>query len=187
MSRLPLSKRVIVMLVVVGVAAATSLVLALATASAGSDRPMPSPLIGLTVGVIAGGIYLALANNKRMEFGDDGARRAALAPVSDGSARVIVFRRGFMGKLVGIDVYIDGAMCTQLKSPRFAALTVTPGPHDLETKVQGKRSAPLAIEAVSGQTTMIEIEVGVARNTPVQRTDTPTLRATLAKTPMVTA
>ena len=189
MKTLPLSKQLIFVAIVFGVAMLTSFVLAfIASAAAGrSGQPLPSPIIGLSLGVVAGAVYLGLAGNKRVALASGDARQAALAPVGDGSARVIVFRRGFVGKLAGVDVYLDGAARTQLKSPRFAALTVSPGVHTLETRMQNKPSKALAVEAFANATVIVEIEVGMKQATPVQRTDDAGLRAVLASTPMVVA
>ena len=189
MKKLPLSKQLIFVGIVVGVAMLTSFVLAFfAAAAAGrSGQPLPSPIIGLSLGVVAGAIYLGLAGNKRVALASGDARQAALAPVVDGTARLIVFRRGFVGKLAGVDVYLDGEVRTQLKSPRFAALTVEPGTHTLETRVQNKSSKPFALEAVANTTAIVEIEVGLKQQLLVQRADDANLRAVLVGTPMVIA
>ncbi|RMB51901.1 hypothetical protein C8J44_2926 [Sphingomonas sp. PP-CE-3A-406] len=189
MKKLPLSKQLIFVGIVFGVAMLTSFVLAFfAAAAAGrSGQPLPSPIIGLSLGVVAGAIYLGLAGNRRVALASGTARQAALAPVVDGSARLIVFRRGFVGKLAGVDVYLDGEVRTQLKSPRFAALTVTPGVHALETRMHNKPSASLTVEAIANATTIIEVEVAMKQATPVQRGDDADLRAVLAGTPMVVA
>ena len=189
MKKLPLSKQLTFVGIVLGVAMLTSFVLAFfAAAAAGrSGQPLPSPIIGLSLGVVAGAIYLGLAGNKRVALASGDARQAALAPVADGTARLIVFRRGFIGKLAGVDVYVDGEARTQLKSPRFAALTVSPGIHTLEAKVQNKPSRAVTVEAFANATAIVEIEVGMKQATPVQRTDDAGLRAVLASTPMVVA
>ena len=189
MKKLPLSKQIMFGVIVGGVAMATSFLLALfASAAAGrSGQPLPSPIIGLSFGVVAGMIYLGLSGTRRVALAGRDAREAALAPVVDGSARLIVFRRGFVGKLAGVDVYVDGEERTQLKSPRFAALTVTPGVHALETRMHNKPSAALTVDAIANTTAIIEVEVGMKQATPVRRVDDAGLRAVLAGTPMVVA
>ena len=59
------------------------------------------------------------------------------APVDAGTARVLVRRAGVMGRAVGIDVAMNGVTFAQLRSPRFAMLSVPPGRHVLSAANTG--------------------------------------------------
>lgn len=186
MKKLPLSKQITFALIIAGVAAFTSFVLSFTVAaiSDGADRPGPSPLIGLSFGVVAGMIYLALSGNRAVALADDAARRAALTPVNNESARLLVYRQGFVGKLAGVDVQVDGAVRTQLKSPRFAALSVAPGRHTLVAEVQNKRSDPLELTLAANDTVAVQIVMTLGKpKLALQNTDA--ARQTLAQVPMV--
>jgi hypothetical protein len=187
--KLPVSKQITFGLIVAGVAAVTSFLLAfmVAASSRGADQPAPSPLIGLCLGVVAGAMYLGLSGNRRVTFADDAARRAALAPVGDGTARLLVYRQGFIGKLAGVDVHVDGEVRTQLKSPRFAALEVSPGPHTLVSEVHNKRSRPLALTVSANEIAAVQIVVSLFGKTRLMRQDVEAVRPKLAQMPMVQA
>lgn len=189
MKKLPLRKQIIFALIVGGVAFATSALLAFfaAAAAGGRAQPGPSPLIGLSFGVVAGVIYLALAGNKKMAMADAGSRSAALMPVADGTAQLLVYRQGFVGKLAGVNVYVDDELRTQLKSPRFASLSVPPGRHVLVTEVQNKRSEPLELTVAPNETAAVQILVTLGKSALSRQDDVAAVRATLADMPMVAA
>lgn len=191
MKKLPLSKQITFGVIVGGVAFATSFLLALlasaASAKSGMAQPGPSPLIGLSFGVVAGVIYLALSNNRSVAIADGGARAAALRPVGDGMGQLLVFRQGFVGKLAGVDIYVDGAVRTQLKSPRFAALTVAPGAHTVQSEVQNKKSDVIEVVVGANETVAVEIAVSLGKSRLVRRDDVAAVRAALANVPMVAA
>jgi len=187
MKKLPLSKQLTFAAIVVGVAMLTSFLLALLrSAAAGqSGQPLPSPLIGLTLGVVAGAAYLGLAGNRKVALASDDSRKAALEPVTDGTARLIVFRKGFYGKLAGIDVMVDGATRAQLKSPRFAVLPLTPGIHEIGARVQGKDAQPLTLNLAPDETIVVELSTGLKGPALAPAGPLATMRDTLAAIPMV--
>lgn len=83
----------------------------------------------MPLGMGAGLSYLLLGNNRKVIVATRNVRQAALdaPPPTDGTARLIVVRQSPMGMLVGVDVAVDGVTVTQLKSPRFAILSIAPG------------------------------------------------------------
>ncbi len=187
MKKLPLSKQITFAAIVVGVAMLTSFLLALLrSAAAGqSGQPLPSPLIGMTLGVVAGAIYLGVAGNRKVALASDESRTAALEPVTDGTARLIVFRNGFYGKLAGIDVTVDGATRMQLKSPRLAVLPLTPGVHEVGARVQGKDAQPLRLDLAPNETIIVQLSTGLKGPALVPAGTLATMRDTLASIPMV--
>lgn len=146
-------------------------------------------LLGM-VAVLAGVgvlIYLGLRGNKSVAMADDAARTRALADEPVDAARLIVVREGFIGKMSGMDVMVDGRVLTQLKSPRFAVLPLDPGAHRVEVKVAmtPKPIGPVDLDLAAGETAVVRIvaELGAAR---LERERwSPALRATLARIPMV--
>jgi hypothetical protein len=191
MKKLPLSKQLTLIAIVGGVALITSFLLSLlaaaASAKSGVAQPGPSPLIGLCFGVVAGGIYIGLSNNRRVALADDDARAAAMRPVTDDGAQLLVYRQGFVGKLAGVDIHVDGVVRTQLKSPRFASLPVTPGAHTLQSEVQNKKSDVLEFMVAAGGTVAVEIVVALGKTRLVRHDDLAAVRARLAQVPMVAA
>ena len=188
MKKLPLSRQITFALIVVGVAMLTSFLLAFTVAalSGRSGHPLPSPLIGLSLGVVAGVIYIALSNNRKVPVAGAAARQSALAPVTDGSARLLVYRQGFVGKLAGVDVYVDGEVRTQLKSPRFAALLLAPGSHTVQSEVQSKRSDAMDVTVAPNETVAVQIVMSLGK-TKLVRQDAEAVRGAVAKIPMVQA
>ena len=181
-------QQVVLVLIVVGTAAIVSLLVGLlAAAGPRQDGVAPSPLPGLSLGIVAGAIYVGLAGNRKMSLADAATRAAALAPVGGGSTCVIVFRQGFVAKLQGIDVLVDGTVRTQLKSPRFAVLAMAPGERMVETQMMGKRSEPLRLTLAAGETVAVQVHVGLGKARPERRLDVDAVRAALAATPMVVA
>jgi len=187
--KLPLSKQLTLGAVVGGTAFLVSATLSAITAGVPADRQTtPTWFIGLIFGSVAGAVYLMLSGNRSVPLADDAARTAALAgPADPAGAQLLVMRQGFVGKLAGVDVSVDGRVATQLKSPRFAALAVTPGRHELVAAVQNRRSEPLAVEVAAGETAVVRLTVGLGKLELVREPDLATARRALATVPMVTA
>src|SRR5262249_50539168 len=88
---------------------------------------------------------------------DDAVRRAAVGGVAPpGQALLYVYREGFVGKLVGWDVSLDGSALAQLRSPRFTQAVVSPGAHTLKVSLGGLagsqvKPAETTFEAQSGE------------------------------------
>ncbi|MBB5712285.1 hypothetical protein [Sphingomonas xinjiangensis] len=189
MKKLSLRQQIIMGLIMGGVAFVTSASLAFFQAAAGvpADKTTNTWFIGLSFGVVVSVIYMALAGNRRVPIADAATREAALRPLSDGTGRLIVYRHGFIGKAAGVDVSVDGAVRTQLKSPRFAALSLTPGRHVIETEVQNRRSDPMEIAIGANETVVVQVIVTFGKTKLVQQQDFDGMRASLSKTPMVQA
>ena len=108
-----------------------------------------------------------------------------LAGPAAGAAQLLVYRQGFVGKLAGVDILVDGEVATQLKSPRFAALMLTPGRHELMAEVQGKRTKPLPIDLASGETAAVRVNMAIGRADLIREPDLVAVRRTLAGVSMV--
>jgi hypothetical protein len=187
MTKLPLSKQLIFVAIVGGVAFVVSALLGMLAAAAGPNAEhTTSPwFIGMIFGVVAGTIYLALAGNRKVALAGDADRARALAGPQTGEAQLLVVREGFVGKLAGVDVLVDGAPATQLKSPRFAALSVAPGRHEVVATVQGKPTEPLILTLEAGEAAVIRIDMAIGRAKLAREPDVVEARRRLATIPMV--
>jgi hypothetical protein len=187
-NRPPIRTQLIAGAIVAGVAFLTSGALAFFIAASGAPRTTPTWLTGLCLGVVAGAIYLALSGNRSVRAVDGPERDRALAGAAPDAAQILVYREGFVGKLAGVDVSVDGVVRTQLKSPRFAALAVSPGRHDLVASAQGRSSPPAQVEVGAGETAVVRIAMGLSvRLTLIRETDVAGARRKLAGVAMVAA
>ena len=189
MTKLPLSKQLTFVAIVGGVAFVVSTLLGMLAAAAGpnAERGTPSWFIGMVLGVTVGSFYLLLAGNRKVRLAGGAERIRALGGPEAGQAQLLVVREGFIGKLAGVDVLIDGAPVTQLKSPRFAALPLAPGRHEVVARVQGKSTEPLTVDAGAGETVVVRIEMGIGKAKLTREHDVAAARQRVAKIPMVAA
>lgn len=182
-----MNRSLMFVVIVVAVSFTASFLFSFAITAAGgtvTDRWAPV-FIGLSLGAVAGAIALALKGNRKVAMADGAARTAALRDVQDGGARLLVVRQGFVGKLAGVDVAVDGTVRTQLKSPRFAALALAPGRHAVTASVQGKTTDPVTLDLAPGETAALRIEVGLGKVAIQREADVVALRTVLAGVPMV--
>ena len=188
LKKLPLSKQLIFAAIVGGVTFVISALLGALTARVpASEHMTPTWFTGLLFGAVAGVVYLMVSGNRAMPLADDATRAAALAGPGGDAAQLLVVRRGYVGKLAGVDVLVDGVVATQLKSPRFAALRLAPGSHEVVATVQGKATSPQVIDLAAGETAVIRIDMAIGRAQLVREPDVAALRRVLADVPMIAA
>jgi len=98
-----------------------------ATGIRGSNMPT---LSGLGAFAITTYLLANLAGNRSgpSATADQRAKALAAQPPA-GKALLYLYREGFVAKLAGMNVSIDGRVVAQLKSPRFTCITVAPGTH----------------------------------------------------------
>ena len=107
---------------------ALSFVLGLAASASGQPLGSPIWLPGLIFGAIVTFAMANLVGTKGSKAATPAQKEAALAfRAEPGQALLIVFREGFVGKAVGLNLELDDAAVAQLKSPRFTALSIAPG------------------------------------------------------------
>jgi len=154
--------------------------------TAGAARHPDPTFAAAAIGMVAGIVYLRFSGNRPMPVADSAARAAALAtaPPPD-AARLLVVRQSMLATMIGIDVLVDDVVMTQLRSPRFAILTLSPGRHEVVAAVQGRRVKPITLDLAAGETAVVRIAAGVGQVRLRPEPDTPALRASLARTPMV--
>jgi hypothetical protein len=136
----------------------------------------PRSNVPLYYGAGAGllGAYLAanLAGNRARPAASGAQKTEALErPPAAGTTRLFLYREGFVAKLAGLNVAVDGQVVAQLKSPQFTSVALTPGRHVLTAAFGGlagpqNRAAQLIIEAPAGGevAVLMTVKMGVARN-----------------------
>lgn len=121
--------------------------LSLLMISAGADAGFLPGMVGALMGVFTAYIMGNLAGNRKGRAASEAEKQAVLdfRPDSPDQALLIVFREGFVGKAAGMDLSVDGRFVAQLKSPRFTAVSVAPGGHQLSMAfggLAGKQNKP---------------------------------------------
>ena len=152
---------------------------------------------GLFGGIATAYILSNLAGNRKvaMAAGADKEKALALTP-APGKALLVVAREGFVAKLAGLNVAIDGREFAQLKSPAFTTLEIVPGAHTLTAGfggLAGAQSKAGAYEFEAADGAVVAVRIGVAMGlvqnafkfTPL--TEPAALRSKLAGMPMVLA
>jgi hypothetical protein len=107
---------------------------------------------GTILGVIVAYIMANLAGNRRIADASAEQKKAALAAPPAGKTMLYVYREGFVAKLAGLDIAIDGRVVAQLKSPRFTAVIIPAGQHTVRMQFAGfagaqSKVSELAIDA----------------------------------------
>ena len=98
--------------------------------------------LGASIGTFTMIAMLNMSGNKKTKTADKSARSAALSLTPPaGQGLLVVYREGFMGKAIGVDVSVDDGEVAQLKSPRFTALPLAPGHHTLKAQLAGSMNA----------------------------------------------
>jgi hypothetical protein len=121
-----------------GVAFAVALVLGFLLSVSGETHMGSAVMAGLGAGVVAGFVSNNLAGNRKIASASGDEKRAALdrAPPA-GKALLYIYREGFVAKLVGLNLTVDGRAVGQLKSPRFTCVVVPAGAHAVSAQFGG--------------------------------------------------
>jgi len=114
--------------------------------SAGADAGYLPMMVGAFLGIFTAYIMANLAGTKLGKAATPEQKQAVLeARPEPGQALLIVYREGFVGKAAGMDLSVDDRFVAQLKSPRFTAISVSPGGHQLSMAfggLAGKQNKP---------------------------------------------
>ncbi|WP_442681290.1 hypothetical protein ACSBM8_09040 [Sphingomonas sp. ASY06-1R] len=139
-------------------------------------------MVGI-LGLVAYLIFNGLRRNRKLEVVSAADRNRILGEQPAG-ARAIVYREGFVAKLSGFDIAIDGVDHAQLKSPQSVAIDLAPGDHALVVKMAGKAQPAFQFAVGSGDVAVIRIGMGMA-GCEITRQDGPQSLLKLASIPMV--
>jgi hypothetical protein len=154
-------------------------------------------IYGIFTGAFVAYIFANLAGNRKVPTADAAQKEAALAlKPPPGKALLVVYRDGFVAKLAGLNIAVDGKEFAQLTAPRFTILTLPGGVHTLTCGfggLAGPQSKPGTYEFTVGEGGVATIGIGVRMGavqgsmkfTPIAGADAG--RAKVAGMPMVVA
>jgi hypothetical protein len=108
----------------------------------GEDHTATATVSGLGAGVVAAYIFGNLAGNRRIANASNAEKSTALSRVPPpGKSLLFLYREGFVAKLAGLNITVDGKPVAQLKSPRFTCVVVPAGTHAVAAKFGGLAGA----------------------------------------------
>ena len=154
------------------VAFAINFMMSLATSAAGEKDDNTGLFVAIAAGALTSLVVFNLSGNRRTAPADPTAKQRALAFAAEpGKAALYLMRTGFVGKMAGMNLALDGREVAQLKSPRFTRLDIAPGAHTLTASFGGGLSgqtkpSSLAFEAGAGDIVVIKLglDMGLVRN-----------------------
>jgi hypothetical protein len=168
-----------------------SFILGFMASVSGQPTGLSTWMPGMIFGVITAFVMANLVGTKSAKAATPAQKAAALALHAEpGQVLVIVFREGFVGKAVGMNLMLDDRVVAQLKSPRFTALSISPGAHTLSAGFGGlaasqNRAVVEAFTAEAGAVVAFRavMSMGMAKNTiRMERVDDRTLLTSKIKT-----
>jgi hypothetical protein len=125
-----MSKTVQAIILGVGVALVFGLGFGFVMGLDGQDHTASATIGGLGAGVVAAYLFGNLAGNRRIANASSVEKTAALGRAPPpGKALLFLYREGFVAKLMGLNIIVDGKPVAQLKSPRFTCIVVPAGTH----------------------------------------------------------
>jgi hypothetical protein len=149
------------------------------------------------IGAFVAYILANLAGNKKVPAASDADRQQALAMrPPPGKALLIPYRQGFVAKMAGLNLALDGNEFAQLTAPKFTAIAISPGRHTLAGAFGGfagaqSKSANYEFEAADGAVLVVRIDsrMGMVQGAVVftLETDLAAARAKLERMPMAAA
>lgn len=147
--------------------------MSLLVAMAGGDAGFIPMMVGGFFGVFTAYIMANLAGNRKGVAASPEQKAAAvsLTPPA-GQALLIVMREGFVGMAAGLNVTVDGRIVAQLKSPRFTAIPLSVGTHEMElafAALAGKQNKPAVDRFGAGAGEVVvyraKVAMGALQNT----------------------
>jgi hypothetical protein len=181
-------------LIGIGVAVASAILLRMFVWTEGGPQPLIYPIF---FGAFVAYILSNLAGNKKLTIVDGTAKQAALQlKPPPGKALLVVFREGFVAKLAGLNIAVDGAEFAQLTAPKFTVLTLSPGAHTLTCGFGGlagpqskKGTYDFSVAADAVHTVGIGVSMGLIQGnmTFTSIADLNAARAKVTNMPMVQA
>ncbi len=118
---------------------------------------------GLGIGAFFAYILSNLAGNKKVAAAGGAERQLAMGmrpPL--GKSLLIPYREGFVAKLAGLNLALDGQEFVQLTSPKFACIAISPGRHTLTGAFGGfagaqSKAASFDFDAPQGGVVVVRI------------------------------
>jgi len=119
---------------------------------------------GLGIGGFFAYILSNLAGNKKVAPAGAAERQLAMGMrPPPGKSLLIPYREGFVAKLAGLNLALDGQEFVQLTSPKFACVVISPGRHTLSGAFGGfagaqSKAAHYEFEAPEGGVLAVRID-----------------------------
>jgi hypothetical protein len=137
----------------------------------GSRMPL---YCGAFAGVLTAYLKANLAGNRKIAAASDADKHAALTRTPPpGKALLFLYRTGFVAKLAGMNIGVDGKIVAQLKAPRFTCVVVSAGKHTLKASFGGlagpqTRVAEAEVATPADRIVVVRFTVGlgVVQNRP---------------------
>jgi hypothetical protein len=154
-------------------------------------------IYGTFTGMFVAYIFGNLAGNRKLPIAGAAEKEAALAlKPPAGKALLVVFREGFVAKLAGLNLAVDGREFAQLTAPKFTVLALAPGAHTLTCGfggLAGPQSRPGTYDFEVAEGGVAAVGIGVAMGlvkgsmtfTPLASAEA--ARQKIARMPMVKA
>jgi len=159
------------------------------TALSGGKGDTASLIAGIGLGVVVAVAVFNLSGNRHTAAADAGSKNRALAfTPTPGKAALYLVRTGFVGKLAGMNLAVDGRVVAQLKSPRFTRVDIAPGAHALTASFGGglagqTKPSELAFTCADGEIVVMKLSMsmGVLQNpVKIERSSSDAVRGELA-------
>ncbi len=150
-------------------------------------------IAGIGAGVVVAIVLFNLSGNRRTLAADADARRRALTFVpTPGKAALYLVRTGFVGKMAGMNLAVDGREIAQLKSPRFTRVDIAPGAHALTASFGGglagqTKASELAFSCADGEIVVMKLSMsmGLVQNPlKIERSSAEAVRGEIARMQM---
>ena len=110
--------------------------------AAGGSPGLAPTIVGGVFGALTAYILANLVGTKAGKAADPALKSAAAGfRPEPGRAMLIVLREGFVGMAAGVNVSVDGRVVAQLKSPRFTAVPLDVGSHEMSLSFGGLAGA----------------------------------------------
>jgi hypothetical protein len=134
--------------------------------------------ISLVFGVVVYSLVLVVGRNRKLKLASaELDRRAKQFAPDPRLGSVYVFRDAYMGKLVGVDILVDGAPAAQTRGKTFLRVDLTPGRH-VVTSVNPfeDNRVDLPVEVEAGGVAYVEhgLKMGLVGSRYTLSTVTPT-------------
>ena len=135
--------------------------------AARGGTPMGSAQVAMTSMCVAAVAFamLAMLRGNRAQAAADGVMQAQAMQFTaePGAAAIYVFRDGFYGKLLGLDVSINNRPIGQARGVTFFRIDVLPGRHMISVyNPQDRNAADLPIDVTNGEVAFVELKLGMS-------------------------
>jgi len=162
-----MSKMVRALVIGFVVAAVVGFAIGMLNAATPGTEPMSPLFWGALAGAFTAFILGNLAGNRRIANASGADRTAALARAAPpDKALLYIYRTGFIAKLAGLNLAIDGRPVAQLKAPRFTLITVPARPLMLTAGFGGlagpqSKKGELTIDASAGGIIVVKVTIAM--------------------------